>query len=312
VWRKQGVNKFLPPLLTTGLEVCGLGLCGFLVLALGACSRQPEPESVAAQQVAAAAAEAARTATEEAERRAEEPPGEEPLRKKIVVIQAGGDSHTPTPAELSAQARAERAAHGDRSVGELTDKNLAEVASQGKLTYASEPADRKRAQDGAQDSEDGAPADGAVASADTGAGEIAGSADDEDCGETCWRRRARELRQAWADAAAEIKDLEAEVADLRWQFYATDDPWQRDSQIKPRWDRALDRLHRTRDEVDRYRQRVDELMDEGRRAGALPGWLRDGVELEPEPATKPAQGPDPAEPVEPPLSGQEPREPGRS
>jgi len=309
--RKQGVTNRL----LRRIAPCFALPCLVLVLPwLTACSQQPEPESVAVQEAEATAAAAARTAAENGEGR-QEPPRSEPVRQKIVVIQRGGDSHTPTPGELAAASRAEREKHGDRSVGELTDKNLAEVASQGKLTYAAVPANAEAsaAEKGSEPAEAAGNAAADEAAAEAAAGEdsvVAASSDDSECDELCWRRRARELRQSWADASAEIEDLEARVADLRWRFYASDDPWQRDSQIKPAWDRALDRLHRTREEVERYGERVDDLMEEGRRAGALPGWLREGVELEPE-RTAPAEGSDPSEPVEPPLADQEPREPGR-
>jgi hypothetical protein len=287
-----------------------------LPLSAISCTPSPSPESVAAQEVAAANADAARSAAEEAQRRADEA-SKKPVREKMVVIQEGGSQHTPTPGELAAAAREERRRHGDRSVGELTDKNLAEVASQGTLTYATVAADadastgeqapgREGGAEGTEVPEAGAPAESgptAAAAADVGAA-------DAECGETCWRRRARELRRAWSEAAGEIEELEAEVADLRWRFYATDDPYQRDSQIKPAWDRAIDRLRRTREEAERYRERVGELMEEGRRSGALPGWLREGVELEPEGESQ-EESTDPTEPIEPPLTDQDAVEPGR-
>ncbi|MDH3745756.1 MAG: hypothetical protein OES47_11715, partial [Acidobacteriota bacterium] len=53
-------------------------------------------------------------------------------------------------------------------------------------------------------------------------------------------------------------------------------------QIKPAWDRALDRLEGARELVAEASTQLDELIEEGRRAGALPGWLREGIDLEPD------------------------------
>jgi hypothetical protein len=55
----------------------------------------------------------------------------------------------------------------------------------------------------------------------------------------------------------------------------------RDGKIKPEWDRALDRLEQARREEVQAQRDLEEFLDDGRRAGALPGWLREGIELEP-------------------------------
>lgn len=257
-------------------------LAPLLLTAACASTAPPEGPSEAERQVAAARAEAEASAAaeerrEDAERRRET---DEPVREKIVVVDPGGKTSEPTPRELAAAAEEKRRQPGGEGVKRLTNDNLAEVASRGKLTYAGVPAVEQETQ--------------------AGEGEESGEAvpPAEECDETCWRRRARELRQAWADTVESIPELEAEVADLRWRFYATDDPWERDSQIKPAWDRALDRLRRAREEAARYAERVEEMMEAGRRAGALPGWLREGKELEPERAAE-GETRERAEPVEP-------------
>ena len=100
--------------------------------------------------------------------------------------------------------------------------------------------------------------------------------------EAYWRDRGYEIRLAWKEAGERIEELEGDVFNLRMRFYAEDDPFYRDAQIKPAWDHAIEELNRAREEVDLKQQELGEFLEEGRVAGALPGWLREGIELEPE------------------------------
>ncbi len=102
-------------------------------------------------------------------------------------------------------------------------------------------------------------------------------------GEEYWRSRVLDLRTRLRAAVDEMAELEERSADLRRSFYAQDDPYVRDGEIKPAWDRALDRMEETRGEILAVSRELDAALEEGRRAGALPGWLREGSELEPEP-----------------------------
>lgn len=102
-------------------------------------------------------------------------------------------------------------------------------------------------------------------------------------GEEYWTAQVLDARRTWRSAYDSIERLEARAAEARRRFYAEDDPFYRDSQIKPQWDRALEELDRARDEMVEARRRLARLLVEGRESGALPGWLREGIELEPEP-----------------------------
>lgn len=99
--------------------------------------------------------------------------------------------------------------------------------------------------------------------------------------EQYWRARVLEQREAWREALDSIDGLEREIATLRRNFYAEDDPFYRDSQIKPAWDNAIDELDDARETALLSQQEVEDTIEEGHRAGALPGWLREGIELEP-------------------------------
>ena len=115
--------------------------------------------------------------------------------------------------------------------------------------------------------------------------------------EKYWRGRALEIRLRWRKASDRIKELEEDVALLRRRFYAQDDPVVRDSQIKPAWDHALEDLRDSRAAVQAAKKELTDFLDEGRIAGALPGWLREGVDLEPK-EVKPV---DPTQPIETPI-----------
>ncbi|HXO28732.1 MAG TPA: hypothetical protein VOA80_15390 [Thermoanaerobaculia bacterium] len=115
--------------------------------------------------------------------------------------------------------------------------------------------------------------------------------------EKYWRGRALEIRQRWRKASDRIKELEEDIGLLRRRFYAQDDPYVRDGQIKPAWDHALDELHASRAAVQAAKKELTDFLDEGRIAGALPGWLREGIDLEPK-EEKPV---DPTQPIETPI-----------
>jgi hypothetical protein len=106
--------------------------------------------------------------------------------------------------------------------------------------------------------------------------------------ETYWRSRALEIRLRWRHAADEVKELEQSAAGWRRRFYAENDPYVRNGQIKPEWDRVLDRLEEARAEVETAQKELAELLEEGREAGALPGWLREGIEEEPKEEPEPS------------------------
>ena len=207
-----------------------------------------------------------------------------------VVIDAGGGSGGGSPSliEASRRAREQRKSAGP-PVAVIDNENLADYARRGNLTFAS-PA----AGEGAE-----------------GVGQTPGEEEAEDPrDEAYWRGRARELRTRWREAADQIGDLETQAEALRLRFYAEEDVYSRDTRIKPAWDRVLDRLAQARVDSEALASELDAFLDEGRKSGALPGWLREGAELEPEaePAERrlreheSTEPPVAAEPEEPPSA----------
>ena len=187
-----------------------------------------------------------------------------------------------TPETLVEAAHAERArrAGAGKSSVVINDKTLPRYAAKGQITVADPKAkDKKKA-------------------ASPAAAAAAAQARDEQY----WRGKALQLRDAWRQAADEVKDLEQKSGELRLKFYAEGDTFLRDTQIKPEWDRVLDRLRQARLDVDAAKQDLAKFLDEGRAADALPGWLDEGIENEPEePKKKEKDGAPAVQSIEPPV-----------
>lgn len=192
-----------------------------------------------------------------------------------MVVDPGDDSanHPKSLVEAAREER-DRRSHAGEPVAVITNKSLPH--SKGQLTYAQPKASREKP-------------DGKAAGKEktkTGVRD-----------EAYWRQRGLEIRQRWRQAADEVPKLEQEVADWRRRFYSEGDPALRDAQVKPEWDRALDRLQHKKTEVEATQHELEAYLEEGRQGGALPGWLREGADLEPTPPTPPSA---PTDAIEPP------------
>ena len=209
----------------------------------------------------------------------------------LVIIDAARPENDPAANSLAAVAAKERERRQREGAPSLVinNQNLAGYAAGGVLTIAQGEAPARSAEQGKTDA---APAGGPNS-------------------EAYWRQRGLEIRQRWHDAVDRIPKLESRAAELRNRFYATDDPAVRDGQIKPEWDRALADLEQARYQAARGAEEVASFLEEGRRAGAMPGWLREGAELEPEPVLETTENSDLSisEPGEPTIYSQPPVEP---
>jgi len=218
------------------------------------CGSAPAPAKTAAQPPPITAPQTVTPAPAPTPSHVEEPVAATVRGTDPVVIDEGTDKRSGAQ-ELAAVAAAERERRrqaGPRGVV-INNANLAQHAT-GKLTITQ----------------------GSSAAA-TGASGTAGG----EKGELYWRDRVRGLREEWAAAVDSIGELEARAASLRTRFYAQDDPYVRDGEIKPAWDRALENLEEAKGRARSLEDQLAVTLEEGRQAGALPGWLRDGIELEP-------------------------------
>lgn len=252
----------------------GLGLSALAALALAACTPPlPPPQTPAKKSDPAPAAAPAEPAPAVAA-----PAASAPVRgardATLIVIDPGDSEADSRPSLVEASKREkERKAKGGKSVAVITDETLPKLAKKGQLTFA----DLSKSKPGEK------PADEGAASIEQ---------------EPYWRGRARAIRQRWRDAVDEGTDLERQAAEFRRKFYAESDPFRRDGEIKPSWDRTLDRLRLAKERADAAKKELGEFLEEGRRAGALPGWLREGAELEPQPPAPPKTT---TEAIEPPI-----------
>jgi hypothetical protein len=183
-----------------------------------------------------------------------------------IVIVDGSAPSADSQLSLADAAKVERERKADANPPRIviTDKNLHSYAKKGQITVADPK--KKTAPAAAGQTAN-------AATPDTASAQVRD--------ESYWRSHALEIRQRWRKAADRIKGLEQDVAEWRRRFYAQDDPWVRDGQIKPAWDHTLEELRDARAEAEVAKKELAAFMEEGRVSGALPGWLREGIDLEP-------------------------------
>jgi hypothetical protein len=263
------------------------------------------------------------TPTEEGKKDAE-PTG----RQQTIVIQAGKTADvTPLTLQQASASERERRAASDVPVAVITNRNLSDLAEGGQITVIGEPEPAAPTgapaggggEQGAATTNSGAataaPGTATTATAASSTAPVAAApakgAPDPGLAEEYWRGQALKIRLDWKAAVEEVDELQTEVADLRRRFYEEDDPFYRDNEIKPAWDRALDRLQEAKAAAETQERKLSRFLEEGRKSGALPGWLREGMEFEP-PATadhSPAQRRRTDDPWEPKVLDEEPRDP---
>jgi hypothetical protein len=208
-----------------------------------------------------------------------------PKPTTVVVIDDGGAQAEAAPKTLAeaAEAERERRASAPKPVVVLDNKNLAAYGKDQKLTVANSSTSQSGTATAATEAAEAAQRD-----------------------EAYWRDRGFEIRKRWREAADQVEVLQAKAEGLRRRFYSADDPYIRDGQIKPEWDKTLEELDKQRHAAEQGASEVEAFMNAGREAGALPGWLRAGVDLEP--VQKPLKAPS-AEPMEPVEATEPPSDP---
>jgi hypothetical protein len=170
-----------------------------------------------------------------------------------VPVLTGGFGKTPAPESTSRKATPKKKVR-------LTNETLVTESDKGKLSTSEVNTARtpspRRGDEKPETAEPPAPAPG-------------------EGDEAYWRGEARRLRER-VDALKEtIARLEGEVTKLEADFYSWDDGAYRDRVIKPAWDKAREELATARKELPVAERELADLPDRARKAGALPGWLRE-------------------------------------
>jgi len=93
--------------------------------------------------------------------------------------------------------------------------------------------------------------------------------------EAMWRERARTARRRVEELKTEVTQLESDSKQLETDFYRWDDGQYRDRVIKPAWDKKREELETRRRQLVDAEADLADLPEKARKAGALPGWIRE-------------------------------------
>ncbi len=92
---------------------------------------------------------------------------------------------------------------------------------------------------------------------------------------TFWRERVQKQIEIIRALELEIKTLHVEIVGLWEMFYASDEPDEREGEIRPRLVQKIEEQTDLDGEFEAARIEIQELIYEARKNGALPGWFRD-------------------------------------
>jgi hypothetical protein len=93
--------------------------------------------------------------------------------------------------------------------------------------------------------------------------------------EAYWRERMHSARALVEDLSERVRQFEQQSKKLESDFYSWDDGQYRDGVIKPAWDKKREELETARRDLEQAEKDLAELPEKARKAGALPGWLRE-------------------------------------
>jgi hypothetical protein len=122
---------------------------------------------------------------------------------------------------------------------------------------------------------EGAPASSAPAAAPAaqgGAADNSGAGNGKD-GEAAWRSRITAAREGLARNEMFLSALQSQVNGLTTDFVNRDDPYQR-AKVGEERQKALDEMQRVKAEIQLGKKQIDDIIEDARKAGVPPGWLR--------------------------------------
>jgi hypothetical protein len=93
--------------------------------------------------------------------------------------------------------------------------------------------------------------------------------------EEYWRARKQEVNSRVSEAQTRVEQLQSEINSLTQAFYAEGDGVAQRPLIETERIERIKELEAAKEALQNARAESEGLEDEARRAGALPGWLRD-------------------------------------
>jgi hypothetical protein len=93
--------------------------------------------------------------------------------------------------------------------------------------------------------------------------------------EEYWRSRKEETDQRVDEAQSKVQQLQNEINNLTTAFYAESDGVAQRPLIESERIERIKELEQAKQDLENAREEAANLEDEARKAGALPGWVRD-------------------------------------
>ncbi|MCI0411936.1 hypothetical protein L0222_03935 [bacterium] len=93
--------------------------------------------------------------------------------------------------------------------------------------------------------------------------------------EEYWRSRKQETDQRLQEAQTRVQEIQSEINTLTTAFYAESDGVAQRPLIESERIERLKELEQAKQDLESAKQESEGLEDEARKAGALPGWVRD-------------------------------------
>jgi DNA repair exonuclease SbcCD ATPase subunit len=93
--------------------------------------------------------------------------------------------------------------------------------------------------------------------------------------EQYWRERKQETDQRVEEAQSKVQQLQNEINNLTTAFYAESDGVAQRPLIESERIERIKELEQAKQDLENARTEAANLEDEARKAGALPGWVRD-------------------------------------
>lgn len=92
--------------------------------------------------------------------------------------------------------------------------------------------------------------------------------------EDYWRNRIQSAKEKIKALEKEAEDLQSQMNAMRRAFYAIDDPNQREL-LNVQINKTFELIDKNKIELEKAKKELEDIREEGRKSGALPGWIYD-------------------------------------